>query len=99
MEAQLAAQPREETWGITPSPRHGTTARPPQPRDGRHARHPHTGPGAEGGGGWPMHATAQPWHAEGRPLPNGALPVPAELLARLTSASRALWRRALKADW
>jgi hypothetical protein len=20
--------------------------------------HPHTGPGAEGGGGWPMHATA-----------------------------------------
>ena len=29
--------------------------------------HPHTGPGAEGGGGWPMHATAQPWHAEGRP--------------------------------
>ena len=30
--------------------------------------HPHTGPGAEGGGGWPMHATAQPWHAEGRPL-------------------------------
>ena len=35
--------------------------------------HPHTGPGAEGGGGWPMHATAQPWHAEGRPLPTGAL--------------------------
>ena len=34
---------------------------------------PHTGPGAEGGGGWPMHATAQPWHAEGRPLPTGAL--------------------------
>ena len=29
--------------------------------------HPHTGPEAEGGGGWPMHATAQPWHAEGRP--------------------------------
>jgi len=47
---------------------HGTTARPPQPREGSHARHPHTGPGAEGGGGWPMHATAQPWHAEGRPL-------------------------------
>ncbi len=60
---------------------------------------PHTGPGAEGGGGWPMHATAQPWHAEGRPLPNGALPVPAELVARLTSASPALWRRAIKADW
>jgi len=35
--------------------------------------HPHTGPGAEGGGGWPMHATAQPWHAEGRPPPTGAL--------------------------
>ena len=34
---------------------------------------PPTGPGAEGGGGWPMHATAQPWHAEGRPLPTGAL--------------------------
>ena len=33
----------------------------------------HTGPGAEGGGGWPMHATAQPWHAEGRPSPTGAL--------------------------
>ncbi len=51
----------------------GTTARPPQPREGSHARHPHTGPGAEGGGGWPMHATAQPWHAEGRLLPTGAL--------------------------
>jgi len=35
--------------------------------------HPHTGPGAEGGGGWPMQATAQPWHAEGRPPPTGAL--------------------------
>jgi len=34
---------------------------------------PITGPGAEGGGGWPMFATAQPWHAEGRPLPTGAL--------------------------
>ncbi len=30
-------------------------------------------PGAEGGGGWPMHATAQPWHAEGRPLTTGVL--------------------------
>ena len=60
---------------------------------------PHTGPGAEGGGGWPMHATSQPWHAEGRPPPNGALPVLAELLARLTSASPTLWRRAIKADW
>ncbi len=37
------------------------------------ATYHHTGPGAEGGGGWPMHATAQPWHAEGRPLPTGAL--------------------------
>ena len=35
--------------------------------------HPHTGPGAERGGGWPMHATAQPWHAEGRPSSTGAL--------------------------
>ncbi len=35
--------------------------------------HPHTGPGAEGGGGWPMQATAQPWHAEGRPLLTEAL--------------------------
>jgi hypothetical protein len=68
--------------GQHPSPMHGTTARPPQPRESSHGRHPHTGPGAEGGGGWPMHATAQPWHAEGRPLshrevrstnPNGAL--------------------------
>jgi len=58
---------------------------------------PHTGPRAEGGGGWPMHATAQPWHAEGRPLPNGALSVPAELVARLTSASPTLCRRAIKA--
>jgi len=48
---------------------HGT----PQPRESGPARHPHTGPGAEGGGGWPMHATAQPWHAEGQPLPTGAL--------------------------
>ena len=59
--------------GAAPQPMHGATARPPQPREGSHARHPHTGPGAEGGGGWPMHATAQPWHAEGRPPPTGAL--------------------------
>ena len=52
-------------------------AQPPQPRESSPAHHSHTAPGAEGGGGWPMHATAQPWHAEGRPLPNGALPVPA----------------------
>ena len=34
---------------------------------------PHTGPGAEGGGGWPMQATAQRWHAEGLPSPTEAL--------------------------
>jgi hypothetical protein len=48
-------------------------ARPPQPRESSHAHHSHTCPGAEGGGGWPMHATAQPWHVEGRPLTTGAL--------------------------
>jgi len=48
-------------------------ARPPQPRDSSFAHHLTTGPEAEGGGGWPLHATAQPWHAEGRPLPAGAL--------------------------
>ena len=46
-------------------------ARPPQPRESSPAHHLTTGPGAEGGGGWPMHATAQPWHAEGRPSPTG----------------------------
>ena len=35
--------------------------------------HLHTGPGAEGGGGWPMQATAQRWHAEGLPSPTEAL--------------------------
>jgi len=40
--------------------------------------HPHTGPGAEGGGGWPMQATAQPWHAEGRPSLTGALRCPTD---------------------
>jgi len=39
------------------------TAAAPQPRARSLAYHSHTGPGAEGGGGWPMHATAQPWHA------------------------------------
>jgi len=53
---------------------------PPQPRESSPAHHLTTGPGAEDGGGWPMHATAQPWHAEGRPLPTGALPVPARTL-------------------
>jgi hypothetical protein len=46
-------------------------ARPPQPRERSPAHHLTTDPGAEGGGGWPMHATAQPWHAEGRPSPTG----------------------------
>jgi hypothetical protein len=48
-------------------------ARPPQPRESSFAHHLTTGPEAEGGGGWPLHATAQPWHAEGQPLPAGAL--------------------------
>jgi hypothetical protein len=43
----------------------------PERRASSPALHPNTGPGAEGGGGWPMHATAQPWHAEGRPSPTG----------------------------
>ena len=57
----------------SPSPSTRAKARPPQPRESSSACHPNTGPGAEGGGGWPMHATAQPWHAEGRPSPTGAL--------------------------
>lgn len=48
-------------------------ARPPQPRESSPTLHPHIGPGAEGGGGWPLQTTAQPWHAEGRPLTTGAL--------------------------
>jgi hypothetical protein len=56
----------------SPSPSTRAKARPPQPRESCPARHPTTGPGAEGGGGWPMQATAQPWHAEGRPLPTAA---------------------------
>ena len=52
------------------SPSARANARPPQPRGSGPAFHPQiTGPRAEGGGGWPMQATAQPWHAEGRPLP------------------------------
>ena len=45
----------------------------PQPRERGPASYPTTAPGAEGGGGWPMHAMAQPWHAEGLPSPTGAL--------------------------
>jgi len=67
------AQSREEIWGHTPAPRRLAAARPPQPRESGPASHPISGPGAEGGGGWPMHATAQPWHAEGRPTTTGAL--------------------------
>ena len=63
----------------SPSPSARANARPPQPRESGPAFHPQiTGPRAEGGGGWPMQATAQPWHAEGRPLPTGALRVPTE---------------------
>ena len=63
------AQPHEEIRGLIPAPRRLAAARPPQPRESGPASHPNTGPGAEGGG-WPMHATAQPWHAkEGRRRP------------------------------
>ena len=55
----------------TSAPLMRANARPPQPRERSPAHHLTTGPGAEGGGGWPMHATAQPWHAEGRPSPTG----------------------------
>ena len=58
------AQPHEEIRGLIPAPRRLAAARPPQPRESGPASHPNTGPGAEGGGGWPMHATAQPWHAQ-----------------------------------
>ena len=61
-------------------------ARPPQPRESSYALHPNTGPGAEGGGGWPLQATAQPWHAEGRPLSTGALRC-LRILATLPAAS------------
>ena len=74
----LDDQPRSRARCSTGSPSTPTihpwpgTAAAPQPRARSPAHHPHTGTGAEGGGGWPMHATAQPWHAEGRPLPTGA---------------------------
>ncbi len=64
--------------GPSPSLSTRVKAQPPHSREDSHACTPHTGPGAEGGGGWPMQATAQPWHAEGRPLPTGALRVPTE---------------------
>ena len=67
-----AAQPRAQTSGLTPGPSRLKAAAPPQPRESSRARHPITGPGAEGGGGWPMHATAQLWHAEGQPSSTAA---------------------------
>ncbi len=70
---QPAAQPREEAWGSAPPHYRLADAPPPQPREYRCACQHNTGPTAEGGGGWPMHATAQPWHAEGRPTTTGAL--------------------------
>ena len=64
------AQSREEILGLTPTTRRLAAARPPQPRESGLASHPNTGPGAEGGGGWPMHATAKPWHVkDGRRRP------------------------------
>ena len=69
----MTNQPREEAWGNASPHYRLADAQPPQPRESRCAHHLHTGPGAEGGGGWPMHATAQRWHAEGRPLTTGAL--------------------------
>ena len=59
--------------GPSPSLSTRAKARPPQQRgSGPAFHHRTTGPGAEGGGGWPMHATAQPWNAEGRPPPTAA---------------------------
>ena len=72
---QPPAQPREARPGRPPA-----TCSQEKPR--HRSRGPQTGPttqpmapgqGAEGGGGWPMHATVKPWHAEGRLLPTGAL--------------------------
>ena len=77
----MAAQPREEKWSITAAKHWQPATRPPQPRESDDAHHHTTGLGAEGGGGWPMHATAQPWHAEGRPLTTGALRCPQDLVA------------------
>jgi len=41
LNTQLAAQPREETWGLTPAPSMRVRARPPQPREDGPTRHPH----------------------------------------------------------
>ncbi len=76
------AQSREEICGPTPAPRRLAAARPPQPRESGPARHPNTGPGAEGGGGWPMQAMAQPWHDQDgrrRPEPCGGCSAPGDI--------------------
>ena len=49
---------------------------------------PHISPGAKGGGGWPMHAAAQPWHAQGRPLSHEAV--------RTADQDAALWHQDLR---
>ena len=54
----MTNQPREEAWGNASPHYRLADAPPPQPRESRCAHHLHTGPGAEGGGGWPMHVTA-----------------------------------------
>jgi hypothetical protein len=54
------------------------------------AHHPHTGPGAEGSGGWPMHATAQPSHAEERPSLTGRTAETAGDSTMVTSARPSL---------
>ena len=42
------AQPREQTWGITPSPCPRPAATPPQPRESGPARHPQHRPRSGG---------------------------------------------------
>jgi hypothetical protein len=79
---------RARNPGPSPSPSTRANARPPQPRGSGPAFHPQiTGPRAAGGGGWPMQATAQPWHAEGLPSSTGATvsEVPSSLATTSTS--------------
>ena len=82
-----AAQPRAQTSGLTPGPSRLKAAAPPQPRENCLGLNPITGPGAEGGGGWPMHATAQPWHAEGRPSTTAARGQHSQYLQRSSACS------------
>ena len=85
--ATTAAQPREDSWASTlATPRNGPPSHRSRGRAAQPATTHNTGPSAEGGGGWPMHATAQPWHAEGRPLSHREV--------RSTNPTGALWRRA-----